>query len=196
MSAMTEDSEALARFREEAIEWAVGGRGQEIVDAAAMALAEGLDSPSLRVLAGAPHSTADEEASELAPLAFRELGLDVKQRLSPEAFVDGARQEAQRLLDGVITERELARRLAPFCVSAGYPRELSTWIGLDDYYDLIESGVINASPSVLDKDVLAAAEDLVNHRQGRPATIASILQASATESPPRKSWLSRILRRR
>ncbi len=65
---MTEDSEALARFREEAIEWAVGGRGQEIVDAAAMALAEGLDSPSLRVLAGAPHSTADEEAAELGRL--------------------------------------------------------------------------------------------------------------------------------
>lgn len=193
---MTENSAALVRFHEEAIEWAVGGRGQGIVDAAAAALAEGLDSPSLRMLAGAPHSTADEEASELAPLAFRELGLDVKPRLSTEAFVDGARQEAQRLLDGVITERELARRLEPFCVLAGYPRELSTWIGLNDYYALIECGEINASPSVLDKDVLAAAEDLVNHREGRPATIASILQASATESSPRKNWLSRTLRRR
>lgn len=193
---MTENSAALARFCEEAIEWAMGGRGQGLVDAAALALAEGLDSPSLRMLAGAPRSTADEEASELAPLAFRELALDIKPRLSTEAFVDGARQEAQRLLDGVITERELARRLAPLCVSAGYPRELATWIGLDDYYDLIETGVSDASLSVLDQDVLAAAEDLVNHRQGRPATIAAILQASATGSTLRKGWLSRTLRRR
>jgi hypothetical protein len=196
MSEMTEGSVALARFREEAIEWAVGGRGQRIVDAAAMALADGLDSPSLRMLAGAPHSAADEEASELAPLTFRELGLDIKDRLSPEAYVDSARQEAQRLLDGVITERELARRLSRFCAPAGYPAELSTWMGLDDYCDLIDEGVLNLSPSVLDEEARAAAEELVNHRPSRAVTIGSILQAPAVASPPRRHWLSRILGRR
>ncbi len=193
---MNDDSPALARFREEAIEWAVGGRGQAIVNAAATALAEGLDSPSLRMLAGAPHSVADDEAAEFAPLAFRELGLDVNERLSPGAYIDGARQEAQRLLDGVISERELARRLSRFCAPAEYPPELSTWIGLDDYYDLIDEGVIAVAPSVLDEAARVAAEDLVSHRSGPPVTLASIMQAPAPVSAPSRRRLARIFRRR
>lgn len=44
----------IEQFTEAAVDWAGGGPGHVIVDAAAAALAEGLDSPSLRVLAGAP----------------------------------------------------------------------------------------------------------------------------------------------
>lgn len=189
---MNEDFAALARFREAAIEWAMGARGQRIVDAAATALADGLDSPSLRMLAGTSHSTADEEAPEFAPLAFRELGLDVKERLSPDAYVDGARLEAQRLLDGVITERELVRGLSRFFAPAGYPTGLSIWAGLEEYYSLIDDGVINVPATVLDQAARAAAEDLVNHRQGRPVTIASIFQAPAAPPNLRRRWLSRI----
>ena len=49
------------------------------------ALAAGIDSPTLRVLAGAPRFAADEEATELAPFVFEELGLHVHERLSSAA---------------------------------------------------------------------------------------------------------------
>lgn len=58
---MAERSGPLTEFNEAAIEWAAGGRGQGLVDAAAIALAEGLDSKTLRVLAGAPRRFADEK---------------------------------------------------------------------------------------------------------------------------------------
>ncbi len=122
------DSVALSRFREVAIEWAVGARGRQIVDAATLALAEGLDSPSLRMLAGVPHAFAGEEAPDLAPLAFRELGLEVHTRLSSVAYVDGPRQEARRLLSGEISERELARRVARSALRLAIRRNLSTWV--------------------------------------------------------------------
>jgi hypothetical protein len=49
---MTAPNAILDSLTEVAIEWAAGGRGQLLVDAAAEALADGLDSPTLRELAG------------------------------------------------------------------------------------------------------------------------------------------------
>ena len=65
--AMVEGNPVLDALAEAGVTWAAGGRGQPLVDAAAEALAAGVDSPTLRVLAGAPRATADEEATELAP---------------------------------------------------------------------------------------------------------------------------------
>lgn len=71
---MTGPAGALELFTRAAVDWAGGGRGQPLVDAAADALAAGVDSPTLRVLAGAPRAAADEEATELTLLVFEELG--------------------------------------------------------------------------------------------------------------------------
>lgn len=195
MAAVDTEAEALSRFYDAAIDWAIGGRGQQIVDAAAQALAEGLDSPNLRMLAGVPHKFADDEASHFAPLAFQEVGLEVSERLSPGAYVDSARREAGLLLAGVISERELAGRLSAFGSAAAYSPELATWIGFDDYYELFDDGVINPPVSALDEAVRSAAEDLVHRRRGQLVTLASLLSAPAVEPEPRRDWLSRILRR-
>ncbi len=181
---MSQRSDALEDLREAAIEWAAGGRGQLIVDAAASALAADVDSPTLRMLAGTPHVSADEEASELAPQAFRELGLEISEQLSPEAHIEAARQQARRFLAGQMSARELTGYLAGFYRAAGYPTDLQTWIGLDDYYDMLRDGVIGGSVSEIDRAVNAAAQDLVNHRKVEPVSIGSLF--AAAPSPPQR----------
>ncbi|NOX28870.1 MAG: hypothetical protein GXP35_02280, partial [Actinobacteria bacterium] len=54
---------AAHRFEDAAVEWAGTGYGKPLVDAAVAALMEGLDTPLLRQLAGAPARFADEDAS-------------------------------------------------------------------------------------------------------------------------------------
>lgn len=71
----SEAREALEALVEAGTLWAATGHGQPLVDAAVVALTAGLDSPSLRVLAGAPKRFADEEASGLAPDVSAELAL-------------------------------------------------------------------------------------------------------------------------
>jgi hypothetical protein len=58
-------SDAIPAFYCALLDWSAGARGQTIVDAAASALAEGLDTPALRYLAGATRAAADTEAGEL-----------------------------------------------------------------------------------------------------------------------------------
>lgn len=74
--------EALEALVDAGTSWAATGHGQPLVDAAALALSAGLDSPSLRVLAGAPKRFADEEATDLAPDVFAELGLEMEEKFS------------------------------------------------------------------------------------------------------------------
>ncbi len=76
---------ALGQLEHEAVRWAAGGDAAPLVDAAALALAAGLDTPSLRMLAGAPLAAANDEALDLAPRVFSELGLDIHARLSTAA---------------------------------------------------------------------------------------------------------------
>lgn len=197
IEAMSQRRDTLENFREAAIAWAAGGRGQMIVDAAATALAADVDSPTLRMLAGAPHTSADDEASELAPQAFRELGLDVSERLSPEAYIEAARQQARSFLAGEMSARELTGYLAGFYMAAGYPSDLQTWIGLDDYYDMLRDGVIGGSVLEIDLAVDAAAQDLVHRRNSEPVSVGSLFVA-ATPRPPRRlrDRVAGILRRR
>lgn len=182
---MSQSGDALENLREAAISWAAGGRGQLIVDAAATALAADVDSPTLRMLAGAPHTSADEEASDLAPQAFRELQLDISERLSPEAYLEAARQQARSFLAGEMSARELTGYLAGFYMAAGYPTDLQTWIGLDDYYEMLRDGVIGGSVLEIDSAVDEAAQDLVHHRSSEPVSIGSLFVAAAPNPPQR-----------
>ncbi len=85
-------------FQREALAWAAGGLSKALVDAAANALAEDLDSPSLRILAGATAATVDDQADNWAPRAFEELELKVCERHSSEAIVEFARLRAWEFL--------------------------------------------------------------------------------------------------
>ena len=157
---MTAPDAALDALTEAAIEWTAGGRGRPLVDAAAKALAEGLDSPTLRVLACAPRATADEEATELAPTVFRELGISVHERSTADAFLDAARLRAARFLAGREPPRNLANDLWCMYVNAGYPEELAAWSGFDDWYKMLDDGVVASGVDEIDAAVIAAARVL------------------------------------
>jgi len=153
-------ADAVTRFAEAAITFVAGGRGQPLVDAAAQALVDGLDSPTLRVLAGAPRASADEEATELASDVFDELGLDIPARFSTDAYLAAARATAQEYLAGHGALRDAARVLYRAYVSAGYPPELSDFSGLDDLYDMLETRVIAGSVSDADNATAEALQRL------------------------------------
>lgn len=200
------ESTPIERFTEAAVEWAGGGRGQGIVDAAAMALAEGLDSPSLRVLAGAPSRFADDEASEMAPDVFAELGITVEERLTPRAIVRGAQLVAARFLESDDSDpRRLSHQLHFMSVSAGYPSELRFWAGIEEEYSLLNDGFFPGSEDDLGRAVTEAAQELVDgelppgHRWLEVGEVSdqpgSHLQPD--QRPGRWSaWRSRVRRRR
>lgn len=185
-------SEALTTFRAAAIEWAAGGRGHPLVNAAADALAAGLDSPSLRILAGAPRFSADEEATELAPLVFEELDLLVHARLTSEAIVDGARLKAADFLANGGSPKALADELWRSYVNAGYPGALADWSGLADWYDMVDRGVIAGSVADVDAAVVDAACALVERRSAPHVPLAELFAQPATAMP---LW-RRFVRRR
>lgn len=116
---------SLRRFEEAAIEWAGTGYGAPLVDAAVAALMEGLDTSTLRVLAGAPMRFADEEAAEHATAVFEELGLLTPDRHSSDAYLALAKLKAQRFLEGVGSARTLSADVWMLYVNLGCRSELT-----------------------------------------------------------------------
>lgn len=142
--------------------WAATGHGQPLVDAAAAALAEGVDSPTLRVLAGAPARFADQEATEFASAVFSELGLALPVKFSEEAYVALARLKAQQFLDGELSARKLANELWSLYSACDYSPALAAASGLGDWYSLLDDGVIPSDEAAADAQVRECAEDLAS----------------------------------
>ena len=95
---------------------------------AADALAEGADSPSLRVLAGAPKGEV-RDSRDLFMFAVAELGFRVP--TEPEAWRYLARNWAQDILSGRISAYERARRIWTEAANAlGKPDDLVDFVGL------------------------------------------------------------------
>ena len=185
---------AASRFEEAAIEWAGTGYGKPLVDAAVAALMEGLDTPTLRVLAGAPERFADEEASEYAVDLFDELELSIPEKHSSDAYVALAKLKARRLLDGEGTPRQLAADLYMLFVASDYRPELSEFGGLDDWYMMLDDRVIEGTSSVVDEAVRESAERLAAGLPSRGQRLGDPYMASVPEhdTPLRervKGWL-------
>lgn len=180
---MTTDelADVKARFARAATAWAGGARGQLLVDAAALALADGLDSPTLRVLAGAPRASADEEATDLAPSVFEELGLHVESRLSSAAIIDAARLIARDLLSGRETPRSATSILYRMYIAAGYPAELADFSGFDDWYDMLDQGIVSGSAAEVDVAVVKSARALSTHERSDPFSIGTVFLGNAPE---------------
>lgn len=198
---MTSDNDgpkaALARLRRAAVEWAAGGRGQPLVDVAADAVASGLDSPSLRMLAGATRVKADEEAAEFGPDAFQELGIAVNTWRSDAAILDVARMRAEDFLNGIGSPRSLAAEMYRLYVAARWSSELHDWCALDDAYTTIEQGYVQSSPEAvarIDHTVRAAALALARGEILSPMSPASAQQAPVAR--PRLRWSPLSVRRR
>lgn len=185
---------AAGRFEEAAIEWAGTGYGKRLVDAAVAALMEGLDTPTLRVLAGAPERFTDEEAAECAVDLFDELELSIPEKHSSDAYVALAKLKARRLLDGEGSPRQLAADLYMLFVNSDYRPELSEFGGLDDWYMMLDGRVIEGTSSVVDVAVRESAERLVAGLPSRGRRLGDPYMASVPDhdTPLRervKGWL-------
>ena len=188
-------SEALATFKDAALTWAGTGYGKPLVDAAVDALAAGLDSPTLRILAGAPARFSDEEATEYGPDTFDELGLAVPEKHSPEAYLELAKLKARRFLAGEGSARSVSIELWQLYQQSDYCAELADFSGLDDWYVMLDDGVIEGETSAVDAAVRESAQRLLD---GLPSTGPRLGGAFVGHEPPppsRESVSRRVLRR-
>ena len=157
----SKEPDALADLERAAIEWAATSQGQALVDACVNALVAGIDSPTLRVLAGAPASSANDEATDLGPRVFEELGLAISDEQSDEAYLHLARTKAQELLNGHSTERQLTTDLHALYRKSQSRLALVEFSGLNDWYHQIEDGGLRDNPSTVADAVVLAARDFL-----------------------------------
>lgn len=117
---------------------------EELPDLAAHALAEGIDSPALRELAGLGRADV-REARELFLLAMEQLGVDV-----PVSRWDAVRFWATEIVHGTLTPYEGARLIWWHGYNElGYPDELTPFVGLASEWEddpahraLYEQGIL------------------------------------------------------
>lgn len=128
---------------------------EELPDLAAEALARGLDSQSLRMLAGAPKDAYDDNRS-LFIAAMNELGVDVP-------LPDAATRElvcywAAEIVAGALSPYDGARRIwLRGWERLGRPDDLTVFVGLaSEWEDDPERR------DAYERDILAAAHDLID----------------------------------
>ncbi len=118
------------------VQWQLGLLGSEDLPAVATAVLErGVDSPSLRILAGLSRPTASE-ASPIVDGVAEELRLDLPVS-NRDAVLLAARGIAERIVSGEIPAYEGARRIWSLWNDDDYPDELLPFVGeasqIDDY---------------------------------------------------------------
>ncbi|MGW9131361.1 hypothetical protein [Streptomyces sp. NPDC055681] len=134
-------------------------RASDVVTAACDALAAGLDTPGLRVLAACTRAKADYDVHELLPEALDELGLTFYPVASEAGQEAAARALARRMLAGELAPRELT-----FRTHQRYGHELpltERLAELDDEYDTIDYG--DRTVDQVAAEVTAEARRLAAH---------------------------------
>jgi len=195
MAKLPPPDEARADLERAAVVWAATGHGQPLVDAAAIALAVGIDSPTLRLLAGAPTLLADEEAALYGPDTFDELGMAIPDKHSSDAYVAHARLKAAEFLADDSSASQLATDLWLLYEDSDYREELQEFAGLDDWYVMRDQGVIEGAGSVVDAAVAESAQRLVDGLPSRGQRLGDPYMAEIASDPERsirdriRTWL-------
>ncbi|MFI9639685.1 hypothetical protein ACIG87_06390 [Micromonospora sp. NPDC051925] len=159
----------LARLQNTAALWSVGSApAAKVIRAACDCLVAGVDSPTLRIVAGispVPGSESDELRRWLRD-ALTELSLTFYREGSREGADEAVRIMARRLLDGQITSRDLTSWAYGFITRDGTPLAAEL-IALDDAYECVEAVVHDGHPypreaaAKVDADVIAEARRLI-----------------------------------
>ena len=113
--------------------------GREAVAWALDALTAGLDSPTLRVLAGLPAPLWWSEVEGIFVEAAGELGIAAP-ATERDALWAYARQAAQDILDGRTAPEAACQTLYRIWVALDHPSELSVWDQLDSAWTDITVG--------------------------------------------------------
>ncbi|MEV1142093.1 hypothetical protein [Micromonospora sp. NPDC049799] len=127
---------------------------EELPMIAAQALAEGLDSPSLRELAGLSRGEY-REACELLDQVVDELGLPALPD-ADQAVWEVVVSYARRLVSGALTPVDGAHAIAACAGSLGFPEPLATFAFLADLW---ESNA--AEHAQLEQDMVREAEAML-----------------------------------
>ena len=130
---------------------------EAIVDAATNALVAGLDSQSLRVLAGTLPAAAAVEVPELLPRAMGELGLAFA-RGGTDGQLPAARALARELTTGAVSARALVARMHRVFGHDTHAL-IEPLVVLDDVYDILE--FTGQDEADVERQVLEAAERLL-----------------------------------
>lgn len=160
------------------------GRGQEIVDAAVDALVGGVDSPTLRELAGVPGNESRFVLVELVAQTSTELGIE----FSPDPSGSVAcRHMARRTIAGRLDPRELTswvtRYIGPETEEFAQPFVHLGW--------LYDEDLLNFTTEDIDRAVISEAEALL---AGEPSQWLElpIYASNLTVLPHQRSLAARI----
>ncbi|MFI6128075.1 hypothetical protein [Micromonospora sp. NPDC051141] len=161
--------DALTRLQEVAVLWSVGsGTPADVIEAACDCLVAGVDSPSLRILAGIS-STQGGDSDELRRWlgdALAELSLTYYRQGSREGEDEAVRIMARRLLARIITPRDLTV-WAYRCITRDGTPLADELINLDNTYEYVEAVIYDgqeypaAAAAKVDAGVIAEAGRLV-----------------------------------
>lgn len=153
---------SLELMVEHACLWSVDYEGgAETIAAAAEALADGVDSPGLREVAGLPSGATWWENEDTLRSAFTELGLVFPEKESRCAKLGAARALCEGALLGRLTPRELTESLHSL-VGHEFSDATEDLVLLDD-----EGGWSPSQPAEWDERVLDAARVFLGQEAGR-----------------------------
>jgi hypothetical protein len=149
--------QATGTLQDTAALWSINAVSpQAVVRCACDALIAGLDSPSLRILAGLTRAEADYHVPDILPAALAELGLDFHPRDTRGGQEAAARALAGQAVSGSLTPRELA---AAIHQHFGHGLPLAERLAaLDDEYDL--GAYATMTREQIDQEVIAEARRL------------------------------------
>lgn len=140
-------------------EWTLGRiPGERLSLIASALLADGFDTPTLRVLAGTPSEDLDGKGLELLSAAMSELGIGQLNR--EEAALIAARGVAKRLIDGELRVRDACADIASLSLGCDNSTEtLTDFFFLLDEWELAASGELGSLTQV-EADIREAASRL------------------------------------
>ncbi|RNI03695.1 hypothetical protein EEZ25_09730 [Micromonospora aurantiaca] len=171
----------LTRLQDATALWSIRQcTAAEVIEAACDCLVAGVDSPSLRILAGVSPAAGSQELIQWLEPTLDEVGLTYLPQCSQVGEDAAVRVMASRLLAGALTPRELARWAHSVIGHDGTPlaEEL---VLLDDDYDTLEFG--EETGADIDARVLAearrvtAAED--HRRRSQPQQSSQTTRSAA-----------------
>ncbi|MFI6271147.1 hypothetical protein [Micromonospora zamorensis] len=162
--------DALARLQDAAVFWSVGsGTAAQVIKAACDCLIAGIDSPTLRILAGISPVKGEEndELRRWLEGALSELSLTYYAEGSRESEEDALRIMARRLLAQTIAPRDLTSWAYRYISYDGTPLAAEL-IALDNAYDVIDAvhdwhPHTSTATSDIDADVVSEARRLLGH---------------------------------
>ncbi|MFI5832279.1 hypothetical protein ACIA5A_01195 [Micromonospora sp. NPDC051300] len=154
---------ALTRLQEAAVLWSTGpGTAAQVIEAACDCLVAGVDSPTLRILAGASCAKGSEsdELRRWLEDALAELSLTYYPQGSRAGEEAAVRLMARRAVAGEITPRELTVWAYLHITWDGTPLAADL-VAFDNAYEYAEAvGVVGDTTADIDADVIAEARRL------------------------------------